>query len=185
MSTTCPSCGAAVHDQQSTCQVCGTDVQAASSATGPTGTPAAPPPPPSSSSQSSTPPPTGTPPPATPGSAPHASGLPSDVRNLGMAAHLSSFLGAWVALAFVGPLVLWLVKRDDHPFIEHHAKEALNFNLSVLLYGAIAGVLSLLLIGLPFLIAIVVAWVILTIVAAVKAANGEGYRYPMTIRFVS
>ncbi|MDQ4129757.1 MAG: DUF4870 domain-containing protein, partial [Actinomycetota bacterium] len=57
----------------------------------------------------------------------HPSGLPSEVRNWALAAHLSAFAGAWVALAFLGPFWVWLVKRDDHPFIAAHAREALNF----------------------------------------------------------
>lgn len=107
------------------------------------------------------------------------------MRNWGLAAHLSAFLGAWVALAFVGPLVVWMLKRDEHPFVGEHAREALNFNLSVLLYGAVSGLLALLLVGLPLLLAVVIGWVVLTVVAAVKASNGEHYRYPLTIRFVS
>jgi uncharacterized protein len=126
---------------------------------------------------------------------PHPSGLPSDVRNWGLAAHLSAYVGAWVALAFLGPLVVWLLKREEHPFIDHHAKEALNFNLSFLLYGIVGGVLAvpigLLTLGIgliPIIIVaavLLIAWLILPILAAVKAANGEGYRYPFTIRFVS
>lgn len=110
--------------------------------------------------------------------------LPDQVRHWALAAHLSAFLGAWFALAFLGPLVVWLVKREDHPFIATHAREALNFNLSVLIYGIVAGFLSLLLIGIPILIAIGIAWIVLTIIAAVKAENGEGFRYPLTIRFI-
>jgi len=111
--------------------------------------------------------------------------LPQEVRNWALGAHLSAFIGAWVALAFLGPLVVWLIKRDEHPFVALHSREALNFNLSVLIYGAVAFLLSLVLIGIPILIAIVVAWLVLTIVAAVKAANGEEYRYPLTIRFIT
>lgn len=114
-----------------------------------------------------------------------APALSQTVRNWALGAHLSALIGAWVALAFVGPLVVWLVKRDEHPFIAMHAREALNFNLSVLLYGVVAGILSVLLIGIPILIALVIAWFVLIIVATVKASNGEGYRYPLTIRFVS
>lgn len=93
-------------------------------------------------------------------------------------------MGAWLALAFLGPLVVWLVKRDDHPFIEMHAKEALNFNLSVLVYTVVGGVLVFVLIGIPLLIAIGVAWLVLTSIAAVRASNGEPYRYPLSIRLV-
>ncbi|MGH8902942.1 MAG: DUF4870 domain-containing protein [Egibacteraceae bacterium] len=114
-----------------------------------------------------------------------APGLSRAVRNWALGAHLSALIGAWVALAFVGPLVVWLIKRDEHPFIATHAREALNFNLSVLLYGVMAWVLSLLLIGIPLLIGIGIAWLVLTIVATVKASKGQGYRYPLTIRFVT
>lgn len=107
-----------------------------------------------------------------------------------MGAHLSAFLGAWVALAFVGPLVVWLVKREDHPFIDHHAKEALNFNLTILVAAVAAVVLSILTLGIgvvvvvPVAAVVAVGWIVLTIVASIKAVNGEGYRYPLTIRFV-
>lgn len=114
-----------------------------------------------------------------------SSGSSSQVRNWAVVAHLSAFVGAWVALAFVGPLVVWLIKRDEHPFVAMHATEALNFNLSLLIWLAVAVPLSLLLIGIPLLITIGIAWLVLTVVAAVKAANGEEYRYPFTIRFVS
>jgi uncharacterized protein len=125
----------------------------------------------------------------------HPSGLSSEVRNWGLAAHLSAYAGAWVALAFLGPLVVWLLKRDEHPFIEHHAKEALNFNLSFLLYGVVGTViavpLGLLTLGLGFIplalvaAALVIVWLLFPILAAIRASNGEGYRYPLTIRFIS
>lgn len=111
-----------------------------------------------------------------------------------MGAHLSAFVGAWVALAFVGPLVIWLIRKDQDPFVEHHAKEALNFNLTVLLVavvGGLAGVLlSLITLGIglfllvPLAAAIAIGWLVLTIIAAIRASNGDGYRYPFTIRFV-
>jgi uncharacterized protein len=120
--------------------------------------------------------------------------VPSEERGWGVAAHLSAFVGAWVALAFLGPLVVWLLGRERHPFVDHHAKEALNFNLSWLLFGVVGGVIAVLgavvTLGLgliaivPLAIAFGLAWIILPIVAAVKAGNGEGYRYPLTIRFV-
>src|SRR5690625_432615 len=64
----------------------------------------------------------------------HPSGLPSEVRNWGLAAHLGALgLGLIsLVLGFVAPLVVWTTKRDDHPFIDHHAKESLNFQLTVL-----------------------------------------------------
>ncbi|MGH8931769.1 MAG: DUF4870 domain-containing protein [Egibacteraceae bacterium] len=111
--------------------------------------------------------------------------LPREVRDWALGAHLSAFVGAWAALAFLGPLVVWLLKREDHPFIATHAREALNFNLSVLLYTVIAGILAFALVGIPILIILGILWLVLTIVAAVKAANGDTYRYPLTIRFIA
>lgn len=111
--------------------------------------------------------------------------LPEQVRHWALGAHLSVFVGAWFALAFLGPLVVWLLKREEHQFIAMHAKEALNFNLSVLIYVIVGVILSFLIIGIPLLIAIGIAWIVLTVIAAVKAENGEEYRYPLTIRFVA
>ncbi|MDX1660094.1 MAG: DUF4870 domain-containing protein [Nitriliruptorales bacterium] len=102
-----------------------------------------------------------------------------------MGAHLSAFVGAWLAIAFVGPLVVWLVKRDEDPFVAEHAKEALNFNLTFLIALVVSVILMFVLIGFVLIAIVAIAWIILTIVAAVKANNGEHYRYPMTIRFIS
>ncbi|MEX1178935.1 MAG: DUF4870 domain-containing protein [Nitriliruptor sp.] len=130
-----------------------------------------------------------------PGPAPHGSGLTSETRGWGVAAHLSAFVGAWVALAFLGPLVVWLVGRERHGFIDHHAKEALNFNLTFLLIGVVGGIIAFvgavvtlglgLVAILPLAAILAIVWIVLPIIAAVKAWDGEGYRYPLTIRFVS
>jgi uncharacterized protein len=113
-------------------------------------------------------------------------------RQWALFAHLSAFAGLLIGLNFLGPLIIYLVKKNEDPFVADHAREALNFNLSVFLYllvgGITAVVLTLVLIGIllfPVLFAIAIAWIVLTIVAAVKANGGEPYRYPATIRFVS
>ncbi|MEI2702342.1 MAG: DUF4870 domain-containing protein [Baekduia sp.] len=105
-------------------------------------------------------------------------------------AHLSALIALVVGFVFIGPLVVYLLKRDD-PFVRRHAAEALNFNLSVTIYGIVGGFILVLLIifvvGLlliPLAIAAGVAWFVLVILAAIKANNGEEYRYPLTIRFV-
>ena len=97
-----------------------------------------------------------------------------------------------IGLSFVGPLIVYLVKKDAHPFVADQGREALNFNLSVLIYsvvGVIATfILVFILIGLlliPVLIAMGIAWLVFVIIAAVKANQGETYRYPLTIRMVS
>jgi uncharacterized Tic20 family protein len=113
-----------------------------------------------------------------------------DARIYALAAHLSALLSVFVGLPFVGPLVILLVKKDD-PFVRAHAAEALNFNLSVMLYAVglvIVGLLLLLVVvGLLVwlaLIPLLLAWLVLTCIAASKAGDGEMYRYPLTIRFV-
>ncbi len=125
------------------------------------------------------------------GAAPVAPGGPilvdSNATQWALFAHLSALLLGWL-----GPLIIYLVKKDEHPFIADQAREALNFNLSVLLYFVIGGiatfVLSLIIIGLlliPVLFAMGIGFVVLVIMAAVKANAGETYRYPLTIRFLS
>ena len=116
----------------------------------------------------------------------------SDPRQWAMFAHLSALAGLVIGFNFLGPLIIYLVKRDDDPYVRDQAAEALNFNLSVFIYlvagGIVTFVLILLIVGLlllPLLAAAVIAWLVLVIVAAVKASNGQVYRYPLTIRFVS
>jgi uncharacterized Tic20 family protein len=94
--------------------------------------------------------------------------------------HLSIFLGVGLLL----PLVIYLVKREDSPLVGDQAKEALNFHLSVVIYGLLCIPLMFVLIGIPLLIAIGIAAVVFSIIAAVRSSNGEAYRYPLTLRLV-
>jgi len=86
--------------------------------------------------------------------------------------------------ALLGPLVMWLLRRDD-PYAAYHAKEALNFNISFMIYGMVSAFLIIFLIGLLLLPAVLITWFVLVIVAATKASAGEHYRYPLTLRLVS
>jgi uncharacterized Tic20 family protein len=113
-------------------------------------------------------------------------------RNWAVAAHLSAIAAMIVALAFLGPLVVYLAKKDDDAFVREQAAEALNFQLSWLIYGFVGGivlaVLIILVVGLvliPVAIAAAIAWLVLIVVAAVRAGRGEHYRYPLTIRFIT
>lgn len=109
----------------------------------------------------------------------------SEARNWATSTHLSALVMFLGIPAVIGPLVVWLIKRDDDPFIDYNGKEALNFNISFLIYGLVAAFLIILLIGLILLPIVFVVWLVLEIVAAVKASSGECYRYPLTIRLVS
>lgn len=105
---------------------------------------------------------------------------PADERTWAVAAHLSPFLASFVGLPILGPLVIYLVFRDRGPFVRHHAAQALNFQIIVMIALVVFGLLSLALIGIPFLIATGVAAIVFQIIAAVEANNGKWYRYPLT-----
>jgi uncharacterized protein len=115
------------------------------------------------------------------------SGLPTaDERTWGMIAHLSAF--AWfvapVLGAIIGPLVVWLVKRDQSAFVEAQAKEALNFNISVAIGLLVCALLALVFVGVLLAAVLWIAWLVLTIVAAIRAGEGVDYRYPFSLRLV-
>lgn len=84
----------------------------------------------------------------------------------------------------VGPLVIWLVKRDQDPEVNAHGKEVLNFNLSFLIWHAIAWVLCIVLIGFLLLPIVILLWLILVVVGSYKASEGTLYKYPLTIRII-
>lgn len=121
-----------------------------------------------------------------PGTTAAAPLTPQEERTWAMAAHLSSILGVWVFfLGAVGPLVVMLTQGPRSPYVRAQAVEALNFNISVLIYSVIAWILVIVLIGFIALGALFVFQIVFTIIAAVKTSNGEPYRYPLTIRLVS
>jgi uncharacterized protein len=103
-----------------------------------------------------------------------------------MLAHLSALAGLVAPLVgiVIGPLALWLAKREESEFVAGHAKEALNFNISVLLGALACLVLTLVFIGVLLGAALFVAWLVLVLIAAIKASEGHTYRYPFTLRLV-
>ncbi len=110
----------------------------------------------------------------------------NDERQWGMFAHLASFVG-FVGVPFgniLGPLVVWLIKKDEMPFVDDQGKEALNFQITLLIAGLISGVLALVIIGFVLVIILLVADIVYTIQAAIAANKGTCYRYPYTIRFI-
>ena len=80
---------------------------------------------------------------------------------------------------------MWLVKRGDSPEIDAHGKESLNFQLSMLIYDAIAAILCIVLIGIPILIVLWIMNTVFVIIASIRASEGQLYRYPLTIRFLN
>lgn len=110
-----------------------------------------------------------------------------NVRTWCVACHLSALAG-FVIPAFghiLGPLLVWLIKRGDASEIDAHGKEALNFQISMLIYNLVAGVFCLVLIGFALLAVLHILNVVFVIIAALKAGEGQIYRYPLTIRLLS
>jgi hypothetical protein len=103
-----------------------------------------------------------------------------------MLCHLSTFAGFIIPFGnIVGPLVLWLIKKDEFPLVDDQGKEALNFQISMTIYIIASVILILLLIGFPLLIGLGLFDIIVTVVAAIKANEGAKYRYPLAIRFIT
>jgi uncharacterized protein len=116
------------------------------------------------------------------------SGAPptQDERTWGMIAHLSAFAVFVFPLGgnILAPLVIWLTRRDTSAYVALEAREALNFNISVALGWIVCGSLVFALIGIPLGAALFLYWLVMAIVAAVKASEGVGYRYPFSLRLV-
>ena len=100
-------------------------------------------------------------------------------------AHLSGFLGYVIPFSnIVAPLLIWLTKKQESEFLADHAKEATNFQISITIYSIISAILIFLAIGFFLIIALIIFEIVVIIQAAIKANNGEKYRYPLTLRFI-
>ncbi|WP_096270829.1 DUF4870 domain-containing protein [Paucisalibacillus globulus] len=84
----------------------------------------------------------------------------------------------------LGPLLIWLLKRDNSDFVDFHGKEYFNFIISFTIYGIVSSILMIVLIGFLLIFVVGVAALVLTIIAAVKAYQGERFRIPLVIRFI-
>lgn len=114
--------------------------------------------------------------------------LNKDARMWAMFAHLAALTGLFTAgVGFVvGPLVIWLIKKEEYPFVDDQGKESVNFQITMLIYGAIAFLLSFVCIGVILLPAVGIADIVFVIIATIKANDGIRYRYPkgLIFRFV-
>ncbi len=112
-------------------------------------------------------------------------------RSWAMAAHLSSLLAAWMGgLSLLGPLVVWLIKKDEMPFVDDQGKEALNFQILMTLILVGLGVGSIatcgvgLFVAIPGILVVAAIDLIFVIIAAIKANEGVAYRYPFNWRLI-
>ena len=102
-----------------------------------------------------------------------------------MLVHLSALAGFIVPFGnVIGPLLVWQIKKNEMPSIEAHGKEALNFQISMAIYCIVAAILTIIVIGIALLFALAVFGLVCTIMAGLKANNGELWRYPLTIRLL-
>ena len=108
-----------------------------------------------------------------------------DERMWAMFCHLSGLAGFIFPFGnIIAPLVIWLVKKEEYPLVNDQGKEALNFQISMTIYIIASVILIFLVIGIPLLIILGIFGLIVVIIAAIKANEGEKYRYPLTIRFL-
>src|SRR5437660_11049591 len=120
-------------------------------------------------------------------SPPPISSTSSQMRTWCVLCHASALIGLFFHFVahLLGPLIVWLIKRGDAPEIDANGKESLNFQISMLIYDAIAAILCLVVIGIPILITLWVLNTVFVIIASVKTSEGKFYRYPFTIRFLN
>jgi uncharacterized Tic20 family protein len=108
-------------------------------------------------------------------------------NTMGMLTHLAGLSG-FIGIPFgniLGPLLVWVLKKDEMPFVDRCGKEAINFGISMTIYLAVSAVLCLVLIGFVGLVVFGIMALVFPIIAGLKANEGEEYVYPMTIRFIT
>lgn len=102
-----------------------------------------------------------------------------NAKNMALLCHLLGFF-----TCFIGPLIVWLIKKDDDPFIDQQGKEALNFQITVTIACIVGSLLSVICIGFFILAAVGLADIIFVIMACVASSKGQAYRYPVSIRLI-
>jgi uncharacterized Tic20 family protein len=103
----------------------------------------------------------------------------TDEKNLALLSHIGTLFGG-----FVVPLVVWLMKKDESRFISDHAKESLNFQISLLIYVVASFVLVFIIVGFFLLFALGLFAFITTLMGTVAASSGKPFRYPLCIRLI-
>ncbi|MFC2160542.1 DUF4870 domain-containing protein [Acidobacteriota bacterium] len=109
----------------------------------------------------------------------------SQERNLGMVCHLAALVGFIIPFGnIIGPLVIWLLKKDESEFVNDQGKESLNFQITVTILAIVSGILIIIVIGIVLLILVAIFSLVMIILASIKASEGEKYRYPLSIRLI-
>lgn len=110
----------------------------------------------------------------------------SDARMWAMIAHLAGFLGYFIPVigSLIGPLIIWQLKKDLHPYVDEQGKEALNFQITVMIALFVSFLLMLVAVGFVLIGVVAVGAIVLMIIAAIKANEGAPYRYPFCLRLI-
>lgn len=118
--------------------------------------------------------------------APTGTEIGQEERAWAMATHLSSLIGFFTVGfgAILGPLIVWLIKKESMPFVDEQGKEALNFQITMMLAAIVSGILVLVLVGILLLAAVAIFDLVMVIIASIKAYEGEHYRYPLSLRLI-
>lgn len=111
--------------------------------------------------------------------------LDRDQRTYGMLCHLIALAGYLIPFGnIIGPLIVWLIKKEGSPFVDEQGKESLNFQISITIYAIVAGILTMVVIGIPLLIAVGIFALVEIIIASIAANDGRSHKYPLNIRFI-
>lgn len=109
----------------------------------------------------------------------------SDEKTMAMFCHLSGLVGYIIPFGnIIGPLIIWQMKKEGSAYIDYHGKEALNFQIALTIYLVVAALLCIVAVGFLLLPVIGIGGLVLMIMAAIKAKDGENYRYPFIFRLV-
>jgi len=107
--------------------------------------------------------------------------LSNEQRTFSLCSYLVPFV---TSTNFIAPLIIWLLKKGEDEYVEKHAKESLNFQISFAIYAVIAWLSCFVVVGVLLVPAVIIAYMVFSIVASVKAYKGEDYKIPLCIRFI-
>lgn len=112
--------------------------------------------------------------------------IPNEERQWAAFAHLSALVILVLPPVggILGPLVIWILKKDEMPFVRQEGREALNFQITVLIALAVSGALTLVLVGFVLLPVVALADFVLVVVATLQVSDGRPYRYPFNLRLI-
>ncbi|KPJ96560.1 MAG: orotate phosphoribosyltransferase [Gammaproteobacteria bacterium SG8_11] len=111
--------------------------------------------------------------------------ITEDDKLWGMLCHLTAFAGYVIPFGnIIGPLIMWVIKKDQSDYVNKQGKSSLNFEISLTIYVLVSVILIFVIIGIPLLIGLGIFQIVAVIIASIKAYDGQFFKYPLTIEFV-